>query len=276
MIILRTLLENNLSRNRSLTAEHGLSFLVEAGDKKILFDCSAGKAARKNAEKMHVSLKDVDYVVLSHSHYDHAGGYPDMVFHGVCAPLVTGPRFFEEKYARDGDKYTYLGCGFGPEFPEKRGISHLVCEDKCRLFDGCYAVGGFERTYAFEKPPARFVRRTADGMAADDFPDEICLVIEDDRGLIVIAGCSHPGILNMIETVRSRFGRPVYAIFGGPHLVEADEARLKATMDKLRDMGIGMVGFNHCTGDAAQERMRAEEEGGTVYTHLKTGDCIFL
>ena len=149
MIILRTLLENNLSRNRSLTAEHGLSFLVE---------------------KMHVSLKDVDYVVLSHSHYDHAGGYPDMVFHGVCAPLVTGPRFFEEKYARDGDKYTYLGCGFGPEFPEKRGISHLVCEDKCRLFDGCYAVGGFERTYAFEKPPARFVRRTADGMAADDFP----------------------------------------------------------------------------------------------------------
>ncbi len=58
--------------------------------------------------------------------------------------------------------------------------------------------------------------------------------------------------------------------------MEADEARLKATMDKLRDMGIGMVGFNHCTGDAAQERMRAEEEGGTVYTHLKTGDCIFL
>ena len=109
MIILRTLLENNLSRNRSLTAEHGLSFLVEAGDKKILFDCSAGKAARKNAEKMHVSLKDVDYVVLSHSHYDHAGGYPDMVFHGVCAPLVTGPRFFEEKYARDGDKYTLSG-----------------------------------------------------------------------------------------------------------------------------------------------------------------------
>ena len=75
MVILRTLLENNLSRNRALTAEHGLSFLVETGDKKILFDCSAGKAARKNAEKMHVSLKDVDYVILSHSHYDHAGGY---------------------------------------------------------------------------------------------------------------------------------------------------------------------------------------------------------
>lgn len=275
MVILRTLLENNLSRNRSLVAEHGLSFLVETGDKKILFDCSGGKAARKNAEKMHVSLADVDYVILSHSHYDHAAGYPDMVSHGVHAPLVTGPRFFEEKYARDGEKYTYLGCGFGPEFLEKNEIRHLVCEGTLTLFTGCHVVGGFGRKYAFEKPPARFVRQTAAGMAQDEFPDEVCLVIEDPKGLIVIAGCSHPGILNMIESVRERFGRPVYAVFGGSHLVEADEARIAETMKIFREMGIGMAGFNHCTGDGAQERMAAGAVG-TVYTQLKTGDCMFL
>lgn len=275
MVIIRTLLENNLSRNRALTAEHGLSFLVETGDKRILFDCSAGKAARKNAEKMHVSLKDVDYVILSHSHYDHAGGYPDMVSHGVRAPLVTGPQFFEEKYARDGEKYVYLGCGFGPELLEKKKIEHLVCEGILPLFEGCYVVGGFERNHAFEEPPARFVRQTAAGMVEDAFPDEVCLVIEDPKGLIVIAGCSHPGILNMIDTVRNRFDRPVYAVFGGSHLVEADEARLHDTLDMLEKMGIGMAGFNHCTGDAAQERMRAGASG-TVYTHLKTGDCIFM
>ena len=275
MVILRTLLENNLSRNRALTAEHGLSFLVETGDKRILFDCSAGKAARKNAEKLHVSLKDVDYVVLSHSHYDHAGGYPDMVSHGVRAPLVTGPQFFEEKYARDGEKYTYLGCGFGPELLEKRKIGHLICEGTFTLFTGCHVVGGFDRKYAFEKPPARFVRQTAAGMVEDDFPDEVCLVIEDSKGLIVIVGCSHPGILNMIESVRERFGQPVYAVFGGSHLVEADEPRLAETMKMLEDMGIGMAGFNHCTGDVAQERLRTGESG-TVYTHLKTGDCIFI
>ena len=275
MVILRTLLENDLSRNRALTAEHGLSFLVETGDKRILFDCSAGKAARKNAEKMHVSLKDVDYVVLSHSHYDHAGGYPDMVSHGVRAPLVTGPQFFEEKYARDGEKFTYLGCGFGPALLEKKKIEHRVCEGTLPLSEGCYVVGGFERMYAFEKPPVRFVRQTAEGIVADTFPDEVCLVIEDPKGLVVIAGCSHPGILNMIDTVRNRFGRPVYAVFGGSHLVEADEARLHDTLDILEEMGIGMAGFNHCTGDAAQERMRTGGSG-TVYTHLKTGDCIFM
>ncbi|MCI9396855.1 MAG: MBL fold metallo-hydrolase [Lachnospiraceae bacterium] len=275
MVILRTLLENNLSRNRALAAQHGLSFLVETGGRKLLFDCSAGKAARKNAEKMHVSLKDVDYVIVSHSHYDHAGGYPDMASHGVHAPLVTGPRFFEEKYARNGDIYTYLGCGFGPELLKKKGIGHLVCEETMPLFDGCYVVGGFARTYEFEKPPARFVRLTGSGMVEDDFPDEVCLVLEDPKGLIVIAGCSHPGILNMLETVRSRFGRPVYAVFGGSHLVEADEDRLSGMIDIIRDMGIRMAGFNHCTGDEAQERLRAAG-GGTVYTHLKTGDCIFL
>ena len=275
MIVLRTLLENSLSRNRALTAEHGLSFLVETGGKKILFDCGAGKAARKNAEKMHVSLKDADYVVLSHSHYDHAGGYPDMVSHGVHAPLVTGPRFFEEKYARDGDKYTYLGCGFGPELLEKQKTRHLVCEGTCTLFAGCHVAGAFERKYGFEKPPARFVRQTSAGMVEDDFPDEVCLVIETPKGLVVIAGCSHPGILNMIGSVWERFGQPVYAVFGGSHLVEADESRIAETMKILGDMGIGMAGFNHCTGEMAQERMRAGE-GGTGYTHLKTGDCIFL
>lgn len=275
MVVLRTLLENNLSRNRSLIAEHGLSFLVETERVKILFDCSAGSAARKNAEKMNVSLTGVDYVVLSHSHYDHAGGYPDMAAHGVHAPLITGPRFFEEKYASEGSKYTYLGCGFGESFLADNGIERRICEDCETLTEGCHVVGGFQRVYGFEKAPSRFVRRTAEGMVLDDFPDEICLVLESEKGLVLIVGCAHPGILNMIRSVRERFGPPVYAVFGGSHLVEADEARLTKTIKILKDMGIAVAGFNHCTGDAAQSRL-AQEGEGAQYLHLKTGDCFFL
>lgn len=275
MMVLRTLLENNLSQNRALIAEHGLSFMVETENMKILFDCSAGSAARKNAKKMNVSLKDTDYVVLSHSHYDHAGGYPDMADHGVLAPLITGPNFFEEKYAREGEKYVYLGCGFGPSFLTKKGVTHWVCEGCETLSEGCYVVGGFKRIHDFEKVPARFVRQTEDGMIADDFPDEVCLVLEREKGLVMIVGCSHPGILNMIESVRERFGKPVYAVFGGSHLVEADEGRLAETMRLLKDMGIARAGFNHCTGDAAQNRL-SQCGDGVAYSHLKAGDCIFL
>lgn len=274
-MVLRTLLENNLSQNRALIAEHGLSFMVETENVKILFDCSAGSAARKNAKKMNVSLKDADYVVLSHSHYDHAGGYPDMADHGVLAPLITGPKFFEEKYAREGEKYVYLGCGFGPSFLTKKGVTHRVCEGCETLSEGCYVVGGFKRVHDFEKAPARFVRQTEDGMIADDFPDEVCLVLEREKGLVMIVGCSHPGILNMIESVRERFGKPVYAVFGGSHLVEADEGRLAETMRLLKDMGIARAGFNHCTGDAAQNRL-SQCGDGVAYSHLKAGDCIFL
>ena len=275
MIVLRTLLENNLSKNRSLAAEHGLSFLVETERLKILFDCSAGSAARENAGKMNVSLEDVDYVVLSHSHYDHAGGYPDMVRHGVCAPLITGPKFFEEKYAREGEKYTYLGCGFGSAFLEENGIEHLVCEGCETLDEGCHVVGGFRRFHEFEKIPSRFVRQTEAGMTADDFPDEVCLVLEREKGLVLVVGCSHPGVLNMIESVTERFARPVYAVFGGSHLVEADEARLEETMRRLGELGIALAGFNHCTGDVARSRF-AQSVDDIVYSHLKAGDCIFL
>lgn len=275
MIVLRTLLENNLSKNRALIAEHGLSFMVETEDAKILFDCSAGSAARKNAEKMNVSLADADYVVLSHSHYDHAGGYPDMVSHGVHAPLITGPRFFEEKYAREDGKYVYLGCGFGENFLTENGIDYRVCEEWETLAKGCHVVGGFKRSYDFEKVPSRFVRQTKDGMAADDFPDEVCLVLESEKGFVMVVGCSHPGILNMIESVRERFGQPVYAVFGGSHLVEADEARLEETVKILKDMGITFAGFNHCTGETAQNRLSQNGEG-MLYSHLKVGDCIFL
>ncbi|MDE7197515.1 MAG: MBL fold metallo-hydrolase, partial [Lachnospiraceae bacterium] len=105
--------------------------------------------------------------------------------------------------------------------------------------------------------------------------DEVCLGIESGKGLVMVVGCRHPGILNMIRSVRERFGQPVYAVFGGSHLVEADEERLLETMKILKDMGIALAGFNHCTGDTAQSRL-AESCGGVVYSHLKVGDCIFL
>ena len=103
----------------------------------------------------------------------------------------------------------------------------------------------------------------------------ISLVLEHTKGLVVIVGCSHPGILNMLETIRQRFGRQIYAVFGGSHLVEADEERLAQTTTVLRDMGISLAGFNHCTGDTAQERL-SQCGGDVTYSRLNAGDCIFL
>ena len=275
MVKIKTLLENRLSQNKALHAEHGLSFYIEYKNKKILFDCSAGGAFLENAEKMNVDPKTVDYVVLSHSHYDHAGGYPELVKAGVSVPLYTGPDFWEEKYASEDGQYVYLGCGFSSELIQKNGIRQIVCQGQEQLLEGCYAVGEFEKYVSFETVPKRFVKDTETGMMEDDFADEICLVLECEKGLVVIVGCSHPGILNMLKTIQKRFQKDIYAVFGGSHLVEADEARINRTMQEIETMGIQIPGFNHCTGELAESYFR-EHVQQVHFSSLKAGDCYIL
>ena len=106
-----TVMDNRRGEQKSLTAEHGLSFLVETEKSRILFDFGAGKAAYDNACKLNIGMENIQDAVGSHGHYDHAGGYPEFVKEGLHCPLYTGTGYFEEKYARDGRKATYLGCG---------------------------------------------------------------------------------------------------------------------------------------------------------------------
>lgn len=274
MLKITTLLENSLSKNESLKAEHGLSFYVEMNKKRILFDASAGSAAAENAKKLHVSLPHSDFVVLSHSHYDHAGGYPFVLNEGVCCPLITGPHFWEEKYATDNGKYIYLGCGFGEELLRAQKIEQRICEEELVLFQGCHVIGNFDRPYDFEKVPKRFVKETENGLVLDDFSDEICLGLDTPKGVVLVTGCSHPGILNMTKTVSKRLGKPVYAVLGGSHLVEADEERVKKTLSALEDMGVRILGLNHCTGKEAETYL--QENSLLQVFHLGSGDCFFL
>lgn len=268
MIKIKTLLENRISQNRFLKAQHGLSFLVEYEDTTILFDCGATEAALYNARKMNVDLAKIDAVLLSHSHYDHAAGYPEFVEAGVTVPLYVGTHFWEEKYAKKDGKYTYLGCGFSKELCEQHHITCKEVVEKEEIAKGCFVVTGFMRTHEFETIPERFVKDTNQGFVPDVFEDEICLVMEHEKGLVVVLGCSHPGILNILTTIKSSFGKPIYAVFGGTHLVEATPERVKETVEAMKDMGTQVLGFNHCTSEAAEEAFDC--------CSLKTGDCIIL
>lgn len=274
MLKIVTLLENSRSQNKALIAEHGLSFYVELNGHRLLLDAGSGSAAVENGGKLNVPFSQVEAVVLSHSHYDHAGGYPWMVQAGVRCPLVTGEYFWEEKYAHDGDKYVYLGCGFNQDWLRQEKIAHRICQQELLLFEGCHVVSHFERNYEAERIPARFVKETAAGMAQDDFADEICLALETPKGIVILAGCSHPGILNMTAAVAKRLQQPIYAVLGGSHLVEAGEERTTATMEELERMGVSLLGLNHCTGDTAEAYLRKNSRLSVF--HLGSGDCFFV
>ena len=139
---------------------------------------------------------------------------------------------------------------------------------------GVYLVSGFPRVTPFETIPERFVCLTEDGFRRDDFPDEQCLVLERGGKLYLFVGCSHPGILNMVRHVFSVLNKPVAAVFGGTHLVEAGKDRILNTVNVLREMGMETLGLSHCSGDAAEALAR--DVSGVRVCHLACGDSIFL
>ena len=270
---LTVLVENTPSEHKALGVEHGLSLFVETPQIAFIFDCGATGLAWRNAAFLNIQrkLRRAKCVVISHAHYDHAGGFPSLLQHAKPESLYTGPGFWEEKFAwsSDGDKYTYLGAGFDKSDLDEWGIRHEVVEGVFKLDDFVWLVGNFQRRYDFETIPARFVRGA--GKTPDDFGDEICLAIKEGDGVAVVTGCAHPGILNIVTSVHERLNLPVTSVVGGTHLKEADDARIERTLTALRDMGMRRMGLCHCSGGAVRERLK---ECGAAGCLLSTGDRL--
>lgn len=273
MVRIKTIMDNLPGEQKSLKAEHGLSFFIETRDQKLLFDFGAGYSVYENLKKMGIDQRQITTAVGSHGHYDHAGGYLELAKQGMNCPLITGEDYFYEKYADGGGKYTYLGSGFQEKFLTENGIQHQVCRDVLHIGGDCCAVGNFERTHDFEQVQKRFVKYK-DGWVRDEFEDEICLALQSDKGLIVVVGCSHPGILNILSTIQKRLNQPVYAVVGGTHLVEADENRIRITICEMKRLGVRFLAMNHCSGALARKILEEEKQIENVY--LGVGDCLFF
>ena len=275
MLRITALMDNKPSENKALIAEHGLSLYVEYNGRRLLFDCGSSSNPLRNAHRLGVDLTELDAVILSHSHYDHAAGFRDLVESGLGSrELYTGPVFFEPKFAQGGVRYTDLSCGFDEAFLQAHGVRQHVVSGLEEISPGVWLISGFPRIHSFETIPARFVRRTGNGFITDDFADEVCMALEVEGGLAVLVGCSHPGILNMMTQVSQLLQKPIRAVFGGTHLVEADAQRIDTTIQQLRDMGLEILGLSHCSGDVADCAICAKPE--IQGCHLGSGDCVFF
>lgn len=270
-ISLKVLVEDTGSDHQALGKEHGLSLYVETPQSRFVFDCGASGLSWRNAPLMGVNLARVAFAVISHAHYDHAGGFPSLLERVKIRRLYTGCGFWEEKFsaAPQGGKYTYLGAGFTASDLRNWQVEQTVCETLLPLDDTAWLVGSFVRQEPMETIPARFVRG-ADKIP-DDFRDEICLVLREGDGVALITGCAHPGILNMVRTVHERLKLPVRSVVGGTHLKEASAERIDRTLTALRGMGLRRMALCHCSGDAVRERLAAD---AVVGCSLGTGDLI--
>ena len=281
MLRIITLMENEKANHGALLNEHGLSFYIEYNDKRFLFDTGATGNFLINADRLGVDLDKLDGVIISHNHYDHGGGFLDFLKRGYKVPvLYTGKEFFHIKYKKgEGSKYTLDSSGITEKVLEKYNVKHVVCSNVFKLSEGAYIVSGFESLNDFEKPNPKFLREELnckgfEDLIVDDFREEAALVFETENGLVLLVGCSHPGIVNMIMKVQNTFEKPIYGVYGGTHLVAADDNRIENTLEFCKNSEIKVLGMCHCTGSHGEDMIK--EKGDFESVHLAPGDVVIL
>ncbi len=269
-----TLIENNPGENKALIHEHGLSFFIETDNLRILFDTGQSGAFLANAELLNIDLSRLDHVIISHGHYDHSGGFRFLTEVTTQFNLFLGKGFFQEKYGQRGDACDYLGNSFDEAFVSGLSIPCMfVHEPLLEIASGVFLLSAFERVYQNEIINPRFKILKDGQLCPDSFDDEIVLAVDTPKGLVVFLGCSHPGMKNIIDAVAWRISRPVYAVLGGSHLVEASETDLDISLKYLQQETLKIVGLCHCTGNTAMERLYATNQ---KYFQNGTGSSLFI
>jgi 7,8-dihydropterin-6-yl-methyl-4-(beta-D-ribofuranosyl)aminobenzene 5'-phosphate synthase len=254
------LIENNRAEGRDdLCPEFGLSLHLEVNGTRILFDMGSSAAFASNAEILGIDVSKVDIAVVSHQHFDHGGGLA---------------RFFElnEKAAvflRDAPRtdrfFKALAVikkpvGLDLEVLDRfAGRIEFVNEMRV-VAPGVYLLTGIGSAHRRPRGNRRLFMKSGNALVRDSFDHELMMVVHEDDGMVVFSGCSHQGILNLIDAARAQFPRvPIKAVFGGFHLIglpfynsmAASHAEVRDIGWQVMDKVEGTVYSGHCTGKKA-------------------------
>jgi 7,8-dihydropterin-6-yl-methyl-4-(beta-D-ribofuranosyl)aminobenzene 5'-phosphate synthase len=235
-----TILTDNLTRDKDLIAEHGLSFYIESGDKKILFDTGQSAAFSHNADKLGIDLSDVDYLVLSHGHFDHAGGISDFLELNKKASVILKPDALLPKFSHN----KYIGIPKNLHLPIDR---MQMLNSYLKISQQLYIMGEINITHPSDTHFDNFYTRKVNRIIPDAFEDELFLVALNENGLGIITACSHHGVRNIMETAKVKFRRPVDWVIGGFHLKNSDRASVIDLGQYLSDEEVENIITGHCT-----------------------------
>lgn len=268
-----TLIENKNIGHEELASEFGLSLFIETHGKRILFDTGSTGAFLDNAEKLDVSLENPDAVIISHAHFDHSGGVKALLQkHPGANRFVLAQDYFNHKYKVTPDGIKDIGTCFEQEDLQNANANITWVNATTALTQGVYIVKNFSMVTGFEHLNPAFVLKEGEKYAQDPFWDEIALAVQTKKGIVVVVGCAHCGVANLLRTVSATLGKKIYGVVGGSHLMEADDSRVSKTIKELKSIGIKQCWLNHCTGDTAGQRFA--EAFGKNYLANHTGDVI--
>jgi len=250
-----TLIEDT-SFSDGLLAEHGLSFFIEYGDKRILFDTGQSDMLVQNAETLDINLAEVDAIILSHGHYDHTGGLPAVLDIACKATVYLHPAAIEPKYNRKASGVKSIGM---PRLSKKaiQGRQVVWTVTPAQIFSGMSVTGQVPRLNNFEDVGGDFFLDKS-CRKNDELWDDQALIIESQKGLVIILGCAHAGVVNTLHRIADIIKKKqFFLVMGGMHLLNASKERIEKTISVLKEYNVQKIGAAHCTGTRAANMFSA-------------------
>lgn len=275
-----TLIEN--TAHNKLLSEHGLSLLVEYKGYNILVDTGASDKFITNSKNLDMDLSQVDYVIISHNHYDHIGGLKSFLQVNTTAKVFIRDYAFTSEFHRLNQGGSSKKLSY--DWQEFRGYEErfVRLDDSIQLIDGVRILFTNNPREEYLSQDREMIEVQGEDISRDRFLHELFVSIDHDDHSVIISSCSHNGIINIIEQAKTSLNKPISHFIGGLHMKGRDGMdSLNCPIDfvslnarYLQDNILGNVYTGHCTGLRAYKIIESILTKRIEYLH--TGKVIRL
>jgi 7,8-dihydropterin-6-yl-methyl-4-(beta-D-ribofuranosyl)aminobenzene 5'-phosphate synthase len=273
-----TLVENDrIEDHDQVTAAFGLSIHVETEQARILFDAGPSGVVVDNAEALGIDLGQVDAAVLSHQHFDHGGGLEAFLEVNDRATVYLRDCPILERTAK-ALAIIKRSVGIDPLLVERFRDRFEFVSGPREIAPGVHLVTEISDEHGRPRGNKILFAETDEGLQPDPFDHELVMAVVEEGHLVVFTGCSHNGILNMVDAAAAAFpGMPIRAVFGGFHLIglpfydsmSASRSEVLEVGERLAEMVHGTVYSGHCTGNKAYTVLK--QAMGDRLDRIRTG-----
>lgn len=240
-----------ISSPSPFVGEHGYSLLVEVNSKKILLDAGQSDAVVRNLSLLGIHPDQLDAIVFSHGHYDHTGGlYHLLNSRSKSIPVYAHESIFQSRYSTRGGRMHFIGIPYVKDELTTMGADWHLTSEPMELVPNLLFSGQIPRLTDYETGDAKLVVCSEQGCdCQDEIIDDSSLYYSSSKGLVVIAGCSHSGLVNTVEYGLKLTGHKQLAGWiGGTHLGPASTGQQERTLDKIEQYDPSFIAASHCTG----------------------------
>jgi 7,8-dihydropterin-6-yl-methyl-4-(beta-D-ribofuranosyl)aminobenzene 5'-phosphate synthase len=254
-----TILCENAIGARLGSGEHGFSAYIETPPANYLFDTGSGRFLVDNALTFGKDLKSISKVFLSHGHYDHTKGLPKVLELRGEVEVHAHPDVFLDRIAlptEEGSRIRYVGLPYKRTYLEMLGARFTLNTEFHEVAEGIFLTGEVPRRTPFEKPDPRLQTKVGETYTLDVLRDDQSLILATPRGLVIVFGCAHSGMINTIHHAMEKTEKDqIHGLIGGTHLDFLEPEQLEASIEALKEFRVSFIGVSHCTGLRAAARL---------------------